>query len=57
MIKEIGNHLALTELYLKSTKPIKEEEFDSQFEHLSTQDKKGLKIFKRNKQAFSQQVN
>ena len=56
MTKEVENHAALTELYLKSTKPIKEEEFESQFDikHLTPHDRQeAINIFKRNKSAFS----
>ena len=50
-------YTTLTELYLKSTKPIKDEDFEDQFDlkHLNQTDrKKALTMFRSHMKAFSQ---
>ena len=56
MTKEVEDHAALTELYLKSTKPIPDDQFDQQFDvkHLPPKERKeALRIFHKHKGAFS----
>ena len=56
MTQEVEQKASLTEMYLKSTIPIRDEDFESQFDldHLSPKMKKiALKIFRQNIQAFS----
>ena len=56
MTKEVEDHAALTELYLKSTKPIPDNQFDQQFDvkHLPPKERKeALRIFHKHKGAFS----
>ena len=56
MTKVIEDHAALTQLYLKNTVPITEEEFPTLFDlkHLSeNKQKEALKMFISNRQAFS----
>ena len=57
MTKIVEDKAALTELYLKSTKPIKDEDFEDQFDlkHLNQRDrKKALTMFRSHMKAFSQ---
>jgi hypothetical protein len=54
MTKEVESKASLTEMYVKSTVPVCDEDFDDQFDlkHLSKIHKR-LKVFKKNKEAFS----
>ena len=57
MTKIVEDKAALTELYLKSTKPVKDEDFEAQFDlkHLNHKDrKKALAMFRSHMKAFSQ---
>ena len=53
----VKDRAALTELYLKSTKPISDKDFEGQFnyKHLNKEDQvTALKLFRKHKAAFSQ---
>ena len=57
MTKVVEDRAALTELYLKSTKPVADEDFEAQFnvQHLKKQDRiTALQMFRKHKKAFSQ---
>ena len=56
MTQEVEQKASLTEMYLKSTVPVKDEDFEDQFDldHMKPAMKKfALKIFRQNIQAFS----
>ena len=57
MTKIVEDRAALAELYLKSTKPVADKDFEGQFnvQHLAKQDRiTALQMFRKHKQAFSQ---